>query len=210
MIADSALTYLSIGAMFGLTAGLSPGPMLMLIISQTLQHNKSEGTKIAFAPLITDLPVILITYFIFSQFSQYTTVLGIIALAGGIYVTRMGYLTMRTKALTIETTSVKPDSFKKGIITSFLNPNPYFFWLTVGTPIIFKAYNVSLVAVIVFLLSFYTMLVGSAIGIALVVEHTKTFLKSNAYLWVMRILGVVLMVFALFFFRDAVKILFHT
>jgi uncharacterized membrane protein YdcZ (DUF606 family) len=64
-------------------------------------------------------------------------------------------------------------------------------------------------AVIVFLLSFYTMLVGSAIGIALVVEHTKTFLKSIAYLWVMRILGVVLMVFALFFFRDAVKILFH-
>ena len=109
----------------------------------------------------------------------------------------------------IETTPVKPNSFKKGIITSFLNPNPYFFWLTVGTPIIFKAYNVSLVAVIVFLLSFYTMLVGSAIGIALVVEHTKTFLKSNAYLWVMRFLGATLMVFAMFFFRDAVKILFH-
>lgn len=209
MIADSTFTYLSIGAMFGLSAGLSPGPMLMLIISQTLQHNKTEGAKIAFAPLITDLPVILITYFLFSQFSKYTTVLGLIALAGGVYVTRMGYLTLRTKALTVETTPIKPDSFKKGIVTSFLNPNPYFFWLTVGTPMVFKAYEVSLMAAVVFLLTFYTLLVGSAISIALVVEHTKTFLKSNAYLWVMRFLGTMLMVFALFFFRDAVKILFH-
>jgi len=209
MITDSAFTYLTMGALFGLSAGLSPGPMLTLIISETLQHKKAEGIKIAFVPLITDLPVILITYFVFSKFAQYNLVLGIISLLGGMYVSRLGYLILRTKAFVIDTGNLKPDSFKKGLMTSFLNPNPYLFWLMVGTPVLFKAYDISLLAVILFLISFYAMLVGSAIGVALIVERAKTFLKSTAYIWVMRILGATLLVFAIFFFYDGIKILFH-
>jgi len=209
MIADSAFTYLSIGAMFGLSAGLSPGPMLTLVISHTLQHNKTEGAKIAFAPLLTDLPVILITYFLFSKITQFNLVLGIISLLGGLYVSRLGYHTFRTQPLSIETPGAYPESFKKGILTSVLNPNPWFFWLTVGIPIVFKAYAVSLMAAVMFFVSFYLLLVGSVVGVAILVGHSKAFLKTKAYLWVMRILGIVLLIFAAIFFYDGLKTLFN-
>ena len=196
--------------MFGLSAGLSPGPLLTLVISETLQHNKTEGTKIAFVPLITDLPVILITFFVFSRFSQFTVVLGLVSFLGGIYVAWLGYQTLRIKGLAVETQKLKPESFKKGILTNFLNPNPYLFWLTVGIPLAFKAYGISLAAVILFFLSFYTILVGSVIGIAIMVGRSKTFLKNKAYFWIMRILGIALLVFAVFFFYDGIKIFTHS
>ena len=208
MIEDSTLTYLSIGAMFGLSAGLSPGPMLTLVISHTLQHNRTEGAKIAFAPLLTDLPVILITSFLFSKITQFNLVLGIISLLGGLYVSRLGYHTFRTKQISIQNPGDDPQSFKKGILTSVLNPNPWFFWLTVGIPLVFKAYAVSLLAVALFFISFYLLLVGSVVGVAVLAGHSKAFLKTKAFLWVMRILGIALLVFAAIFFYDGLKTLF--
>jgi len=208
MIADSTLTYLGIGAMFGLSAGLSPGPMLTLVISHTLQHNRAEGAKIAFAPLLTDLPVILITFFVFSRITQFNLVLGVISLLGGLYVSRLGYHTLRTQPVSIQAPAHDPQSFKKGILTSVLNPNPWFFWLTVGIPIVFKAYAVGLPAAVLFFVSFYLLLVGSVVGVAILVGHSKTFLKTKAYLWVMRILGFALLVFAFIFIYDGIKTLF--
>lgn len=53
------------GMTLGLYAGFSPGPLLILVISQTLKHGYKEGVKVAFAPIITDVPIILITVLFF-------------------------------------------------------------------------------------------------------------------------------------------------
>ena len=47
------------GMLLGLSAGLSPGPMLTLVVSQTLRHGIQEGVKVAFAPLLTDTPIVI-------------------------------------------------------------------------------------------------------------------------------------------------------
>ncbi|MEI6633029.1 MAG: hypothetical protein WCP22_04325 [Chlamydiota bacterium] len=56
--------FLGVGVVLGLSAGLSPGPLLALVVSQTLAHGVREGVKVAFVPLVTDLPVILIALFV--------------------------------------------------------------------------------------------------------------------------------------------------
>jgi threonine/homoserine/homoserine lactone efflux protein len=43
---------------FGLSAGLSPGPLMTLVIAETLKRGIPAGIRIAVAPLITDLPII--------------------------------------------------------------------------------------------------------------------------------------------------------
>jgi hypothetical protein len=48
--------FLTIGIILGLSAGFAPGPLLTLVISETLQHNINSGVKVALAPIITDLP----------------------------------------------------------------------------------------------------------------------------------------------------------
>jgi len=207
MITASSFTFLTMGAFFGLTAGISPGPLLTLVITETLQHNKTEGIKIAVAPLITDLPIIITTFFIFSKFSHFNIVLGVISFLGGIFIAYLGYETIKTKGLDVKIQKLKPESLKKGITANFLNPHPYLFWLTVGTPIAFKAYGISLVTAILYFLSFYALLIGSKICIVLIVDKSKTFLKTRVYNWTMRILAIALFIFAAFFFYDGIRIL---
>lgn len=57
------IDFLTIGAALGLSAGLAPGPLLTLVISETLQHGVKSGVKVALAPVITDLPITLLTFF---------------------------------------------------------------------------------------------------------------------------------------------------
>jgi len=56
---DSLFGVLTIGFLLGAPAGITPGPMLVLIISETFRHGIRAGAKVAFIPLLTDLPVVL-------------------------------------------------------------------------------------------------------------------------------------------------------
>jgi len=206
MPVDTSIPFLTMGAFFGLSAGISPGPLLTLVITETLKHNRKEGIKVAIAPLITDLPIILLTSLIFSRLSQYNLVLALISLSGGIYFSWLGYETIKTKELDVDIKKKKSDSLRKGITANFLNPNPYIFWLTAGIPNAFKAYERSLITVILYFLLFYVMLIGSKIIVALLVERSKDFLRKNTYRIIMLILGTALLGFAVWFFYEGIKI----
>ena len=136
MIGPASLTYLSMGAAFGLTAGISPGPLLALVITETLKHNRREGFKVAVTPLLTDLPVILTTWYVLSRLSVFNTLLAIISFSGGIYFAYLGGKTIRTSGMEKTLSVIRPASLKKGITANLLNPNPYIFWLTAGMPVV--------------------------------------------------------------------------
>lgn len=192
------------GAFFGFIAGISPGPLLALVITETLKHNRKEGIKIALSPLITDLPIILITYFIFSKLSQFDIILSIISLAGSIFFAYLGYETLKTGWQDFEFQITKPESLKKGITANLLNPHPYVFWLTIGIPTASEAYHKSLITVILYFFLFYVMLVGSKVVIALLADRSKNFFKNRAYRITMKILAAILFIFAALFLYNAV------
>ena len=77
------LNFLGIGFILGLSAGFAPGPLLTLVISETLQHDIKAGVKVALAPMITDLPIIMLTLFILVKLSGFHRVLGIILFRDG-------------------------------------------------------------------------------------------------------------------------------
>lgn len=193
------------GTIFGLTAGISPGPLLTLVITETLKHNKKEGIKVALAPLITDIPIVAVTIFILVKLSNLNLILGTISLFGALFIAYLGYESIKTKGLEINIQKAQPQSIKKGLIVNALSPHPYLFWLTVGAPITFKAYQTNLIAAISFILAFYVFLVGSKMIIAVLVDKSRNFLKNIGYIWAMRILGVALFVFALMFIKDGLK-----
>ena len=96
-------------------------------------------------------------------------------------------------------------SFTKGAVVNALSPHPYLFWMVVGAPIVMKAYRENITSVIVFMAGFYVVLVGSKITLAFLVERSKAFLKSAGYVYTVRILGGVLILFAGIFFRDGLR-----
>jgi threonine/homoserine/homoserine lactone efflux protein len=54
------ITALASGVLLGLSCGLAPGPLLALLLAQTLWHGPREGCKIALTPLVTDAPIIVV------------------------------------------------------------------------------------------------------------------------------------------------------
>ena len=65
----------------------------------------------------------------------------------------------------------------------------------------------SLTAAISFVLSFYVLLVGSKIILTFLVGKSRSFLLGNKYIFTMRLLGLILIIFAGFLFQDALYLL---
>jgi threonine/homoserine/homoserine lactone efflux protein len=201
------INFLTMGSILGLSAGFAPGPLLTLVISETLQHDIKSGVKVALAPMITDLPIIMLTLFILVKLSGFHKVLGIISCMGGVFVLYLGWQSMVTKGVELDLQGTRSRSLAKGIIVNTLNPHPYLFWFGVGGPTVTKAMNLGMVAPLAFIGSFYVLLVGSKIVIALLVGKSRSFLIGKGYIYTMRLLGVALCALAIILFRDGFKLL---
>jgi threonine/homoserine/homoserine lactone efflux protein len=200
------ITFLFSGVVFGLSAGLSPGPLLTLVISETLKHDIKEGMKVSLAPLLTDLPIVLITLFVLSRLSNMLPVLGVVSLLGCAFLSYLGYESISFRGVDIDIEQAKPQSLRKGVIANFLNPSPYMFWFTIGAPLVLKALKISLFSASLFILGFYVCLVGSKVVVAIVVGKSRFFLKSRNYVYTIRVLGVILLVFAVLFLQDSLEL----
>jgi len=199
--------FVTVGTVLGFSAGFAPGPLLTLVISETLQHDVKSGVKVALAPIITDLPIIIVTLFVLSKLSNFHNILGVISLAGGFVILTIGYESIRTKGIELSIREAKPKSLTKGVLANALNPHPYLFWFSVGAPIMTKAMSLNISALLAFIISFYSFLVGSKILLAIVTGKSKSFLSGKVYIYTMRFLGLVLGVLAFALFHDGLKLL---
>ncbi len=195
------------GVVFGLSSGFSPGPFMTLVIAQSLEHGPREGVKVALAPLITDALIILLTVLLLTRLAQFQFMLGILALGGSLFLCHLAYENFRTRAFDLVTETSSPRSLRKGVLVNFLNPNPYLFWLTVGSPRMLEYGKESLCIAAGFLAGFYGCLVGSKVLIAITTGKSRNVLSGKPYVYIMRILGAVLLVFAVMLFRNALEFL---
>lgn len=196
------IDYLAKGTLLGIASGFSPGPLTVLVIAETLRHGLRSGIQVSIAPLLTDIPIILLVMLVFDRALRYPQVFGIVSLAGGLFLLWLGYSSIRTRGLEIDGGDIVPHSIRKGIAINLLNPNPYVFWVSVGTPTIWLALETSWTHAAAFLGSFFLSIVGAKALLAKIVDGSRTFLKSRAYLWIMRTLGLALILYALTLFRD--------
>ena len=201
------INFLASGIILGLAAGFAPGPLLALVVSETLQHNIRSGIKVALAPIVTDLPIVLISLFILSKLSNFHSALGVVSLGGGAFLLVLGYQSLNTQDVDMEIQGSRPKSLAKGILTNFLSPHPYLFWLTVGAPTMTNAMNSHPLAGVAFIGGFYLCLIGAKIGVAVLVGRSKSFLSGNLYRTIIRGLGVLLIVLAGILFYDGLKLL---
>ncbi len=199
--------FITTGIILGLSAGFAPGPLLTLVISETLRHNISAGIKVALSPIFTDLPIIILTLAVLSQLSGFHNILGIISLVGGCVILFMGYESMNPKSSESDFSEAEPKSLIKGILANALSPHPYLFWFGVGGPIMSRAMNLNMTAPFAFIVSFYAFLIGSKILLAVLIGRSKSFLNGTLYIYTMRLLGLALCTLAFLLFRDGLKLL---
>lgn len=199
-------TLLSSAVVYGLSAGFSPGPLLALVISQTLRYGVREGVKASMAPLITDLPIILVSVLVLRSLSDNRFILGCISMAGGLFVTYLAYECFRTVRLEMADLDGAAQSLSKGAAVNALNPHPYLFWLTVGGPSVIRAWADSPLGAVAFIAVFSGSIVGSKVMVAAMVGQSRHVLSGKGYGIVMRALGLMLLFFAVLLFKDGAEL----
>jgi len=197
--------YIISALIFGLTAGFKPGPLGVVVIQQTLEHGLKSGIKASLAPIITDGPIIFAALVLLTQFKDISLFIGLLSLIGGLYLLWLSIKILKIQEINISKSLSTPNSLATAIKVNLLSPNPYLFWFTVGgTYIALGTRAESIVFVVVSL----GTLVLSKMAVALVTSNFRELLDSRAYLWVMRILGVLLAVFGLLFLSKSQNVLF--
>jgi len=199
------LTVLASGCVFGLAGGFTPGPTTALVVAQTIRFGFLDGLKVAIAPLLTDAPIIVLSVLLVGRLARFESVLGVITLCGAAFLIYLAVESFRVRRVEVADEKVQPRSIRKGFMANLLNPHPYVFWFALGAPTLLKAWTASVLTAVLFLVGLYVCLVGSKILIAWLVARSRGFLNSKGYVYVNRLLGVALVVFALLFVRDGLS-----
>jgi len=66
-------------------------------------------------------------------------------------------------------------------MVNFLSPTPWLFWISVGAPLFTRAWQIRPALAVVFLTSFYALLVGSKMLTALAVAGGRRYLNDAWY-----------------------------
>ena len=180
-----------------------PGPILSLTISETIRHGLRAGLRVSLAPLMTDGPIILFYWLVLSRFSDVGWFFGVIRVVGAVVLAFLAWECLSIKGVDFEESSAPERSLIKGVLTNLLNPAPYLFWGTVGTPALLQAHAIGLWASTGFLVAFFSVIILSKMGVALITARYRDFLRSRIYMIVMRVMGLTLLLFAVLFFKKA-------
>jgi threonine/homoserine/homoserine lactone efflux protein len=193
------------GIVLGLSAGFAPGPLLALVIAQTLSRGIREGIKVALAPLITDLPIMGAAVLMLAQLADSRPVLGAIALVGALFVAYLAWGCLRAGLPLSPGDGPGPGALAKGVLANALSPHPYVFWLSVGAPAIVQFWAQKPILALGFVAGFLGCLVGAKIVVAIAAGRCRRLLTPRAYGWTMKGLTAALLVFAAMLFRDGLE-----
>ena len=173
---------LAVALTLGLAAGVSPGPLLTLVVSATLERGFGAGLRVASAPLVTDLPIILACLLVLRSVPE--AFLAGVTLLGGAFVTYLGVDTLRRsfqpQKLGAGAGTAARDLWR-GVVVNLLSPHPWLFWLGVGTPLALRLWAASPALSLGWIALFYSGLVGSKIALAWIVARGRGRLDQRWY-----------------------------
>jgi threonine/homoserine/homoserine lactone efflux protein len=181
-----------LGLSLGLGAGLAPGPLLALVIRTALQDGAAAGVRVAFSPLVTDVPIILVAVLLAASLPE--EALGALGVAGGAFVVWLGIEALREDPAAAEAAAgaaAPQRDILRGALTNALSPHPWVFWLTVGAPILAQGEAADAA---LFLAAFYLLLIGAKVVLALGVgAGRERLMQGRGYVLLLRASAVLLL-----------------
>lgn len=153
---------------FGVTAGTSFGQLHTILMNVTLEKGWRHGIWIVLSPLISDIPVVILSILVLNQLPpQALTLLQIFGGLVVLYIALRTYLSLRRSPaaeLKVDRESVvntpTHQTLIKGIAVNLTNPAPYLFWGTLMGPLLVQAASESLLWAVAFAVSFYGTFLG--------------------------------------------------
>jgi threonine/homoserine/homoserine lactone efflux protein len=160
------INYLIFGLTYSFACVVQPGPYQAFLFSQSIKNGWRKTIPLVFAPLISDLPVIILVLLVLTNVPH--EVLQILQIVGGLFLLYLAFNAYQSwRTFTPNTNEdIEPQfTIFKAVLINLLNPNPYLAWSLVLGPLLIKSWNEAAVNGIVLLISFYGSMVIYSIGL---------------------------------------------
>jgi threonine/homoserine/homoserine lactone efflux protein len=155
------------GLPFGLTAAVMPGPYQLFLFSEAAKHGWRKTWPLAFVPLLSDGPVILIVFAILSQVPEWF--LTALKIVGGLFILYLAYGAFKASSQTLMLEGTKPtQGLLKGVAMNFFNPNPWIFWSLTGVPILLEGWRQAANHGVSFIFGFYTAMIPTLFALVVI------------------------------------------
>ena len=185
------------GAILGVVEGVKPGPLLTMVIRETLSGGLRAGVRTAAAPIFTDGPLVIVSLLAAGWISTQPTILIAISILGAGYLLKMGLECFTIEPPPSDLAGIDiSDSFKRGILTNLLNPNVYIFWFLIGGPLMASVADEEPLAPVAYALTFLVSIIMVKSLIALAFDRTRGNLSHSTYKAVLSLCGLAMIVFA--------------
>jgi len=173
------------GLTLGFSASLTPGPLLSLVISTTLARGFFGGMRIAASPLASDLVIVPVSLLVVGSLPTWFT--PALSLVGGLFVLWLGYRMMaearRTTIRDAATPRASNVEVGRGILVNVLSPNPWLFWMTVGSPLLVGYWRTGFWHALAFIASFYFLLIGGQVAVAAAIAGATYGARTGKSTW---------------------------
>tara|TARA_B100000965_G_scaffold17601_1_gene13246 strand:- start:37909 stop:38544 length:636 start_codon:yes stop_codon:yes gene_type:complete len=185
------------GAILGVVEGVKPGPLLTMVIRETLSGGLRAGVRTAAAPIFTDGPLVIVSLLAAGWISTQPTILIAISILGAGYLLKMGLECFTIEPPPSDLAGIDvSDSFKRGILTNLLNPNVYIFWFLIGGPLMASVADEEPLAPVAYALTFLVSIIMVKSLIALAFDRTRGNLSHRTYKAVLSLCGLAMIAFA--------------
>ena len=169
IIIPMLIAYLLSAAAIGFSAGVTPGPLQAVFLSYAVKGGWKKALPAAFAPLVTDGPVILLVLVILNNLPE--TFLRVLQIGGAVFILYLAwesfkaYRQFRGIEEAAETNSL--GTLLKAATMNILGPGPWLFWSLINGPNLLRAWAVSPWWGMAYLGSFYGVFILTNIALIL-------------------------------------------
>lgn len=187
---------LAVGLTIGLAAGISPGPLLVLVITSSLKSGWKAGALAACGPLLSDAFIVTVTLLVLDHLPRRT--LPALGVVGAAFIVWTGVQTMREA----RDATLSPDggaapltpfaAWRQAATVNVLSPHPWVAWATALGPLVVSTWRDSHPSAIWLVAGFYVTLIGAKLGVAGLVAGGRRHLRETGYRRALVAAGVLL------------------
>ncbi len=154
------INYFIFGISYAFACVVQPGPFQAFLFSQSLTNGWRKTFPLVFAPLFSDLPIIILVLFVLTNVPL--VVLRIFQCFGGLFLLFLAFKAYKARHKLNKSDKQNISQYGnlfKAVLVNLLNPNPYLGWSLVMGPMLLNGWRGNPKNGLALLIGFYSSLI---------------------------------------------------
>ena len=162
-------------ATIGFSAGVTPGPLQAVFLSYAIKGGWKKALPAAFAPIVSDGPVILLVLLVLNNLPE--GFLRALRIAGAVFLLYLAWESFKAFRHYQAVQEIKAangwQTLLKATVMNLLAPGPWLFWSLINGPNLLQAWGISSWWGVSYIISFYGVFILTNIALILLFSFMR-------------------------------------